>query len=242
MIEMEKIGKNLIELMEKKGISQIELSRKAGITQRQLWNIIHGKVKDVRYETLQKLARGLEVKVSDITGETEEIQREKKLIESQKEKIKKFLDQITEIEPVHKPLKPIPVYGRIPAGRPRETWNELVEDYINIPDAPDNAFALKVSGDSMIGAGIEDGDIVIIVPGGDVFNGDIVIALIDGSEFTLKRLIKQDNMVILQPANDNYKPILFTEEQARERLQILGVMIGIYRKIKRARSSDILQN
>ena len=107
---------------------------------------------------------------------------------------------------------------------------------------PDNAFALKVSGDSMIGAGIEDGDIVIIVPGGDVFNGDIVIALIDGSEFTLKRLIKQDNMVILQPANDNYKPILFTEEQARERLQILGVMIGIYRKIKRARSSDILQN
>jgi repressor LexA len=89
----------------------------------------------------------------------------------------------------------------------------------------------------MIGAGIEDGDIVIISPMLDIINGDIVVAKIDGTDYTLKRFIKQDNLIILQPANDKYKPIILTEEQANERVVVLGIATGVYRRIRRGRNS-----
>jgi len=242
MIRIDLVRENLLEIIKRHNISQARLAKEAGLSARQVWNILHGKTKDIKYETLQKLADALKVRVSDITGESEEIQKEKEVLQTQKETIKKILDQLTginisNIEPIPKPTTPIPIYGRIPAGTPREVWQDYIEEYIEVTDAPKGSFGLKISGDSMIGAGIEDGDIVIISPMLDIINGDIVVAKIDGTDYTLKRFIKQDNLIILQPANDKYKPIILTEEQANERVVVLGIATGVYRRIRRGRNS-----
>ncbi len=230
MGDINKISERLRELIKEKKISQRKLAKLAGITHRTVWDIIHKK-HDVRYETLQKIANALGVKISDITGETEEIEREKEFVELQKEKLKEFIDKIIDSQ---SKMKAIPIYGRIPAGYPRENWQDFIEDYMSIAGVSEDAFVLRVSGDSMIREGIEDGDLVVVEPNYDIINGNIVVAAIDGTEFTLKKLEEKGNKVILRPANRRYKSIVFTKEQAKERLYIFGVVVGVYKnKVKK---------
>jgi repressor LexA len=101
----------------------------------------------------------------------------------------------------------IPLVGSIAAGRPIEAirTNETIE--IPRDMMGPNVFALKVSGDSMIDDGIMDGDYVIIEKTNNPKNGDIVVALIDNENVTLKRFFREKTRIRLQPANKNYKPI-----------------------------------
>ena len=87
-------------------------------------------------------------------------------------------------------------------------------------------YALKVSGESMINAGIVDGDIAVLEKTDNVKNGDIVVALIDNQEATLKRIRKKSNAVALEPANKNFEIRIF----GPKRITIQGKLVGIIRK------------
>ena len=117
----------------------------------------------------------------------------------------------------------IPLLGRIAAGQPIEAIEGREEinlaDFIMNPDR----FALQVSGDSMIEAGIQDGDTVIIKHQNTAENGDIIVALIDGLEATLKRLKKlPDGMILLIPENKLMEGLIYEAK----RIQIQGVVVG----------------
>jgi repressor LexA len=126
----------------------------------------------------------------------------------------------------------IPIYGQIPAGMAALT-EPAIEGHVSLDKGSANisknrgTFALRVRGDSMIGAQIVDGDLVILEDSKDVYNGDIVAALIDG-ETTLKRYVVEHGRPYLKADNPRYPDLI----PARE-LKIQGVMVSLLRKQER---------
>jgi repressor LexA len=120
----------------------------------------------------------------------------------------------------------VPMVGRVPAGKPFLS-EENIEGALTIPDdmGSGKLFALQVKGDSMIGAGIMDGDRVIVKQQAAAENGEIVCALIEG-EATLKRFFKKDGVVTLKAENEKYPPITVSEGEFR----IAGRVVGLLRK------------
>lgn len=121
----------------------------------------------------------------------------------------------------------VPLLGKITAGSPIEAI-ETPNEYFSLPayliPNKEEIFTLKVSGESMINAGIFDKDIVIVQRQNIARNGDIVVAMTDDNEVTLKRFYKETNYIRLQPENDTMKPIILSN------CTILGKAIGLYRK------------
>ena len=137
------------------------------------------------------------------------------------------------ITPVQKVrIHDVPIYGQIPAGMSALTEQD-VEGHVSLDTRSANVskshgtFALRVRGDSMIGAHIVDGDIVILEQSKEVHNGDIVAALIDG-ETTLKRYVVDHGRPYLKAENSRYPNLI----PARE-LKIQGVMVSLVRKHER---------
>ena len=122
----------------------------------------------------------------------------------------------------------IALLGTIPAGNPLEAI-ETPNEYFSIPaslvNTKNDLFALKVHGESMINKGIYDRDIVIIEKVKNANNGEVVAALTDENEVTLKTFYKESNHVRLQPENDSMNPIILNN------VTILGKAVGLYRKI-----------
>lgn len=108
--------------------------------------------------------------------------------------------------------KKIPVIGTIAAGEPILAV-ENIEDYIDLDEKISADFALRVKGDSMVGANIFDGDIVFIRKQSDVDDGEIAAVIIDDSA-TLKRVFKFENKVVLRAENPRYKPILLNGDKS----------------------------
>jgi len=133
-----------------------------------------------------------------------------------------------DINKINNEEKFIPVIGKIAAGLPIEAIETPGE---NLPLAKSfvgssEYFALKVEGDSMINAGISDGDYVIIKKANDAENGKIVVALIDNHEATLKRMRKKGNSIALESENPAYETKIYNPE----RVKIQGVLSSLYRK------------
>ena len=127
------------------------------------------------------------------------------------------------------PVRDVPLVGRIAAGSPILA-EEDIEEILPLPTGlvgNDPVFMLRVSGDSMIDAGIFDGDLVVIRRQQDAANGDIVAALIDGEEATVKRLQRRDGKVVLMPENPDYEPMVFTDG-----VEILGRVVAVLRTIR----------
>ncbi len=123
----------------------------------------------------------------------------------------------------------IPLIGKITAGTPIEAIenpDEFFQIPINLIPVKNDAFALKIMGTSMINKGINDGDIVIIEKSKNANNGEIVAAMTDDNQVTLKTFYKENNRVRLQPENDTMEPIFLNN------VSLLGKAIGLYRKIK----------
>ncbi len=121
----------------------------------------------------------------------------------------------------------LPIIGEIAAGGPIEAYQDASET-LAIPDilAPTgDAYVLKVRGDSMIEAHIEDGDYVLIRPQSTARNGDIVVAQVEDNAVTLKRFFKEQGRIRLQPANPNYPPQYYPD------VRIQGKLIGVIRKL-----------
>jgi len=124
----------------------------------------------------------------------------------------------------------IPLIGHAAAGSPILA-EENIEGTISVDRSlvgqTTNLFALHILGDSMIKAGIYNGDIVIAQQQSDAENNDIVVALI-GDEATIKRFSRKKNLVILKPENDTMPPIRITAE---DRFRILGKVIAVFKKL-----------
>ncbi len=121
----------------------------------------------------------------------------------------------------------LPLLGKIAAGTPIEAIRNE-GDFFDVPSGMlgnGDYYALRVDGDSMIKAGINDHDIVIIKKADRASDGKIVVALVDGQEVTLKRLRREAGKVILEPENDAYKPRVLTAD----RVQIQGELSSLIR-------------
>ena len=122
----------------------------------------------------------------------------------------------------------MPLYGQIAAGTPIEALRDP-SNFVDVPRgmlARGEHFALEVAGDSMVDAGILDGDTVILKRSDTAENGAIVVALIDDNEATLKRLRSKGNSVALEPANQSYETRIFPPN----RVKIQGQLIGLLRQ------------
>jgi repressor LexA len=138
-------------------------------------------------------------------------------------------DRPAAAEPEHAELHQLPLLGTIAAGAPLLA-EENVEDTLGVPEPLSNAdFLLRIRGDSMIDAGILDGDIVVVRRQQDARNGEIVAALVgddeSASEATVKRFFREADQVRLQPENDALEPIYSPY------VQILGKVVGVFRTI-----------
>ena len=122
----------------------------------------------------------------------------------------------------------VPMMGRIAAGTPIEAISQVAHSVAVPGSMLSNAgrhYALEVKGDSMIEAGINDGDVVVIREQEDAQNGDIVVALVDDAEATLKRLRRKGSTVALEAANPAYE----TRVYAADRVRIQGRLVGLIR-------------
>jgi SOS regulatory protein LexA len=129
-------------------------------------------------------------------------------------------------KPMLTAVREIPILGRVPAGKPFLS-EENVEGLLTITNdmGSGKLFALQVKGDSMIDAGILEGDRVIVKQQGAAENGEIVCALIEG-EATLKRFYKKNGVITLKAENEKYPPITVSQGEFR----ILGKVVGLMRK------------
>jgi len=122
----------------------------------------------------------------------------------------------------------LPLYGRIAAGTPIEALRDH-SNAIGIPAdmiGKGEHYALKIEGDSMIDAGIHDGDTVIIRRSDTADNGSIVVALVEDTEVTLKRLRRKGASIALEPANTEYETRIFGPDQVK----VQGSLVGLIRK------------
>lgn len=133
-----------------------------------------------------------------------------------------------EFLPQNESVVEVPLLGKITAGSPIEAI-ERPNEYFSLPAylIPNNkeVFTLLVNGTSMINAGILDGDIIIVERKNTARNGEIVVAMTDENEVTLKTFYKENGYFRLQPENDTMEPIILSN------VQVLGKAIGLYRKI-----------
>ena len=121
----------------------------------------------------------------------------------------------------------IPVVGTVTAGEPILAVQNIEDYFPMLPDriSNKNTFMLHVRGESMINAGIFDGDLVIVEQQSTAENGDIVVAMIEDSA-TVKTFYKEDGYYRLQPENDSMEPIIVNE------VSIIGKVVGLYRSMK----------
>jgi repressor LexA len=121
----------------------------------------------------------------------------------------------------------LPVMGRIAAGVPIEAI-QSISHHISVPDTmlagSGEHYALEVKGDSMIEAGINDGDIVVIREQNDAQNGDIVVALVEDHEATLKRFRRKGNMIALEAANPAYETRVFPDHLVKVQGRLVGLI------------------
>ena len=121
----------------------------------------------------------------------------------------------------------LPVMGRIAAGVPIEAISE-VSHHVAVPGSmlsgKGQHYALEVKGDSMIGAGINDGDIVVIREQSTAENGDIVVALVEGYEATLKRFRRRGGMIALEAANPAYETRVLPDDHVKVQGRLVGLI------------------
>jgi repressor LexA len=126
------------------------------------------------------------------------------------------------------PVRDVPLVGRIAAGSPILAEQDI-EEIFPLPTelvGNDPVFMLRVSGDSMIGAGIFDGDLVVVRRQPDANNGDLVAALIDGEEATVKRFKRESDRILLIAENPAYEPIVLTDN-----VDVIGRVVAVLRSV-----------
>lgn len=134
-------------------------------------------------------------------------------------------------DPLHENATPAvmaPIVGRVTAGLPISAFED-VQGYLPLPidlTRNDEVYVLSVTGDSMIDAGILDGDMVIVRRQSNSVNGDIVVAMTQDDEATVKRIFRENGYVRLQPENSQMEPLIYSD------VIVLGRVIGVFRNLR----------
>lgn len=203
------ISENLTRYMEKNNVNNRELADVLGVSESTVGKWILQK-NAPRMGAIEQIARYFKIEKSDLID-------------------KPRLD-VYSLPGIHRVenLITVPILGHIQCGMP--TLSECnYEGYFKLdPELCKADFSLVADGDSMIDANIHEGDIVFFKETPDVESGTIAAVLLD-DQTTLKKVIKMDNMLILQPANDKYKPILIKDGDYGN-IMILGKMVGVFSK------------
>ena len=224
---MEKLsfGEQLSLLRKRKGLKQGELADKARILREMISNYESGKITP-RAETLKKIAAALEVDFEELNSYILQEQEEKPKDEPQI-MYRNDGNKLQYIETISDVVT-LPVLGKVHAGDPNLISEQEIIDLIKLPRRIGRSadYALEVSGMSMIEAGINRGDTVIVKVQEDADNGDIVIARV-GENYTIKRLKKNEKGEIwLEPANSDYKAI------KGKNFEIVGIITYMIKRFK----------
>lgn len=189
-----------------RGLTQEELGNMIGVQKSAIAKYESGRVVNIKRTTLQKIADVLDMNPSDLI----------------------FDDYTTSIsDSGTATVKRIPVLGRVVAGIPIDAIEEVL-DWEEIPESlarTGEFFALQVKGDSM-SPRIQEGDVLIVRQQNDADEGDIVIAQINGDTACVKRLLKQEDGIVLQSFNPAYSPMFFSKKAVNEKpVHIIGKVI-----------------
>lgn len=199
------LGKKIRMLRERSGMSQADLGKLLGITDKAVSTWENDK-KIPRMGKIEKMCSIFGIRKSDLLEDDVEITMPSNAI------------------PIGE-MKKIPLLGQIACGKPILA-QENITDYIDLPSHIHADFALICKGDSMIGAGIQDGDIVYIRKQDVVENGEIAAVIVnEESEATLKRFYRVGDMVTLNAENSQYAPFVFRDEEINQ-LHIAGKAIA----------------
>ncbi len=128
-----------------------------------------------------------------------------------------------------RPPRPLPLIGRVAAGQPIVA-EDNIEDYVDVPAflrRDDGDFVVRVRGDSMVGAGINDGDYLVVHPQQEVTRAEIAVVRIDGEEATAKHFTQDGPTVRLESENENYEPIVVDAG----RVELVGKVVGVLRQL-----------
>lgn len=189
-----------------------ELGKKADVSRATMQRYESGKITNIPSDRIERISEALGVSPAFIMGWEDE----------NNEPILENIPGI--ITPIK--MKRIPILGTISCGKPifaDQNYDGYFMIDTNLPEAD---FVLKAKGDSMIEANIFEGDFVFFRKQRDVDNGTIAAVLID-EEATLKRVNKSNDMLILQPCNKNYEPLIYSKDDDKN-IVILGQMVGVY--------------
>ncbi len=198
------MGRRIRELRLEKGLSQEELGRIVGVKRAAVNKWETGQVKNLRRDTIETLSRFFDVSPSYLMG-------------------------MTDIRhPGSVRVRRVPILGSVAAGDPILALEEH-HDYIEVDGNIRVDFCLRVRGDSMIDARIQDGDLVFVRQQPTVENGEIAVVMID-DEVTLKRFYRTNGGVILKPENSKYQPMYYTAEDFKN-IQILGKAVLFQSKL-----------
>lgn len=215
MFKMERLE----EILKEKKMSRRKLEREAGLG---VGTTAKWKMFDPTVQNIQKVADVLGVSVAWLTGESDFRSEQDALIQKWNDQMSAGLpDEVRRIEAGIR----IPVLGSVPCGIPTdaiefldtEEWEEISEKM----SRSGRFFGLKVKGDSMIPR-IMEGDVVIVKLQPDAESGDIVIARVNGDEACCKRLIKQEDGIVLQSFNPCYAPMYFSNDKP---VEIIGKVV-----------------
>lgn len=206
------IGDRIKQKRLEHNITLEELGKKADVNKATIQRYESGKITNIPSDRIERISEALGVSPAFIMGWEDESNNP-------------ILENIPGIIlPVK--MRKIPILGTIACGEPIFA-EENYEGYFMLDkNLPMSDFVLKAKGDSMIEAGIYEGDLIFFRKQNDVDNGTIAAVLID-DEATLKRVHKSKDMLILQPCNKDYKPIVISKKDHKNIL-ILGQMVGVY--------------
>lgn len=207
-------GEIIKKLRIEKGLSQEELGARVGVQRAAINKYEKGLVVNLKRPVIEKLAYSLGVSPTVIMGFSEEGNKSESALAAN-------------LEPIE--LDRVPLVGRIACGKPILA-EEHVEDYVDMPRHINADFALECHGDSMTGAGIQDGDIVYIRKQPTVESGQIAAVVIDGDEATLKRFYRDENKVILSAENPAYAPFIYVDDEINM-IRIVGRAVGFTHRL-----------
>lgn len=204
-------GKRIQSRREALGLNLGDIAREVGVAVSTIQRYEKGKIEKIKLPVIDAIAKALQVDPAWLLCETDQMTASGVDISS-----------ITNLIPLPKTYK-IPLIGEIACGSPILA-DQNVEAILEVPEHIKADFALRCYGDSMIGAHIHDGDIVYIRQQADVENGCIAAVCIETSA-TLKKVYKYPNKLVLSPANPQYEPLVYTDDELLQ-VRILGKAVG----------------
>lgn len=210
----ESFSNRLEKAMQMRNLKASELSEKAHIPKSAISQYLSG-LYEAKQKSIFKLASVLNVSEAWLMG------------------MDVPMEKTTKLDKLGNPVAEIPLLGTVKAGydyMAQENWEGMIDVDKNIIKDGSDYFALKIKGDSMSPVLIED-DIVIIKKQEDFENGDLVVAIINGDEATIKKGRKNDTSIVLQPFNTvDYEPLIFTYDEMKN---IPVTIVGIVKQLKR---------